>query len=128
MNDKLKPCPFCGGEAEIVRYCDGPVIRFFGSCKDCFATSGSRLAKEGAAENWNKRHYTKSVAMLPCKYCGSKKHWYTTVATGHEEMISCRGCGVEAEWGSSHVQAIRNWNALMQEGVENDDSKLEESS
>ena len=68
MSDELKPCPFCGGEAEIVvgmhHFSDAKVC-----CTECYAESGlfdesggygrgealekkNRLA---AASAWNKR-------------------------------------------------------------------------
>lgn len=69
--DKLKPCPFCGGEAELIR--DGcvygkydekldytPIIRMDikATCKsrcDVSQTKGFRKTKEQAISAWNKR-------------------------------------------------------------------------
>lgn len=60
---KLKPCPFCGGEAytEIVAAhnhifvdmpdCDGEAFVF---CNDCSAAVSGRNEQE-AAEAWNRR-------------------------------------------------------------------------
>ena len=53
MTDKLKPCPFCGGEAEMLNYspsewlvvcptCDGMVERW-------------RNTEKEAVEQWNRR-------------------------------------------------------------------------
>ena len=47
----LKPCPFCGGEAEIEQYS----AWHFASCKNCYSMSRCSPTKEGAAENWNRR-------------------------------------------------------------------------
>ena len=56
MDDtKLKPCPFCGGEAEIIRYCDGPIVYYYASCKECYSTSGCVVTKEDAVYVWNRR-------------------------------------------------------------------------
>lgn len=59
MEDKLKNCPFCGGEAELKQFCgNGLVIK----CKSC--TIGMRQKvlrysldwlKEVMIKNWNKR-------------------------------------------------------------------------
>ena len=52
---KLKPCPFCGGDAEIVdnsRYITGT---YFVCCLWCGARSDYDLGKENAAERWNGR-------------------------------------------------------------------------
>lgn len=49
---KLKPCPFCGGEGEVIitgnlsRYC---------ACKNCYAFGPSRETVEQAIDAWNKR-------------------------------------------------------------------------
>ena len=46
---KLKPCPFCGGEAHLMH--DGHWI----SCEGCQAESGYRPTRETAIEAWNRR-------------------------------------------------------------------------
>ena len=43
--DKLKKCPFCGGEAEI----------FWVICKECTAETKDFDTKEEAIEAWNRR-------------------------------------------------------------------------
>ena len=54
--EKLKPCPFCGGEAEIMEYSD----RFQCGCKDedCIAWVEEMpvyLTRSGAIKDWNNR-------------------------------------------------------------------------
>lgn len=51
MEQELKPCPFCGGDANIVSREEG--ITFI-TCKDCYAEMfGS--TKESAIKQWNTR-------------------------------------------------------------------------
>ncbi len=50
MTEKLKPCPFCGGKAEI----EGERI-FWVSCQECCAESNSFIELEEAIEAWNRR-------------------------------------------------------------------------
>jgi Lar family restriction alleviation protein len=50
--DKLKPCPFCGGEACV--YSDGWGVWFGVSCKCGHHTDEFRTEQE-AIEAWNKR-------------------------------------------------------------------------
>lgn len=52
--EKLKPCPFCGGEAEIVRDV-GSIWDV--SCKRCYASIGAyhSYSKEAAIYAWNRR-------------------------------------------------------------------------
>lgn len=57
MDINLKPCPFCGGEAEMLSDDEHVWVR----CKDCFvelypfAKNVNYCAKEKAAELWNTR-------------------------------------------------------------------------
>ena len=63
MTEKLKPCPFCGGEKLIID--DGPCEdgvpcnwgrkEFFVYCSTCGGASGCKFTKEEAAEAWNRR-------------------------------------------------------------------------
>lgn len=52
MNDELKPCPFCGGEA-IIDGCDDTL--WIVVCKECNASIGYKETKEEAIEAWNRR-------------------------------------------------------------------------
>lgn len=51
MNRKLKPCPFCGGEAYIEIICNGLVEVW---CKECSASVPAKY-KNKAVERWNRR-------------------------------------------------------------------------
>lgn len=53
MNE-LKPCPFCGGEAEFEIYEDD-ISLFNVVCKRCRAESAMFVEKEKATEAWNRR-------------------------------------------------------------------------
>ena len=54
MSEELKPCPFCGGEAEIVQVHKNVYVR----CRKCGALAGDVSFKEKVAiAAWNKRSY-----------------------------------------------------------------------
>lgn len=62
MNEpELKPCPFCGGMAEIMITSKNKIeIRRKGTaylvrCKICRASSGAEFDKDKAVERWNRR-------------------------------------------------------------------------
>lgn len=58
MNDiKLKPCPFCGGKAEVENHVCAVYVR----CKECHASTAAstamleRCALDDVVELWNRR-------------------------------------------------------------------------
>ena len=51
MTEILKPCPFCGGEAELSSGYDC----YFVSCSLCKAQTEWDMYKEKAIELWNRR-------------------------------------------------------------------------
>lgn len=52
MSDKLKPCPFCGGEA-IIDGCDETL--WITICKKCNASIGYKETECEAIDAWNSR-------------------------------------------------------------------------
>jgi len=57
MNEVLKPCPFCGGDAEKVNNWNGTCIIV---CKGCGVQTYHALVEREAVEAWNKRSEAKS--------------------------------------------------------------------
>lgn len=51
---KLKPCPFCGGEAKITQACVMQPL-FCVHCVDCDTSGGHYFTEEDAIEAWNTR-------------------------------------------------------------------------
>ena len=54
MTEELKPCPFCGGKAEI-SYFDSSCQCYDVECNDCGACLMGFEEREEAIETWNKR-------------------------------------------------------------------------
>lgn len=60
VNEELKPCPFCGGEAVRMNFLDNPPFpntigtRYFG-CRKCCVVSFTGMTEEEATEAWNTR-------------------------------------------------------------------------
>ena len=57
-NEELKPCPFCGGEADFAKvgYQDrDDIIEPYVFCKNCHTLSGWYKTKEEAKTAWNRR-------------------------------------------------------------------------
>lgn len=54
MPNELKPCPFCGGEANIDQG-NGIFKVFYVFCTKCKTRQANRLTREDAVEYWNGR-------------------------------------------------------------------------
>lgn len=52
---KLKPCPFCGGDAEMQQGKYQGLRTFYVSCLGCGARTDLEYAEEFAADLWNER-------------------------------------------------------------------------
>lgn len=52
---KLKPCPFCGSDAEMQRDKYRGLRTFYVRCWGCCAQTDLEYAEEFAAELWNER-------------------------------------------------------------------------
>ncbi len=54
--DELKPCPFCGGEAETIKsFLYGKVAGYTVSCKKCGCELKMYTSKQNAEKAWNRR-------------------------------------------------------------------------
>lgn len=51
MVDALKPCPFCGGKARLMRR----VAEYLVKCTGCGTTGKSKQIAEFAVKAWNRR-------------------------------------------------------------------------
>lgn len=62
---ELKPCPFCGGEAEITKWYEG----YFVECREqhCGGTIGAYKTEAEAIEAWN----TRAKGCSADRTCGS---------------------------------------------------------
>ena len=60
MQNKLKPCPFCGGKAYKKRNWDFDGNDIYGiHCENCNAQTEYRCSEQEAIEAWNRRVYEK---------------------------------------------------------------------
>jgi len=65
MIDNLKPCPCCGGNADIDYIDDGNSMGdFWIECSECEMTSANDRSQEEAIKIWNKRYGDKYTLNL----------------------------------------------------------------
>lgn len=66
VNEVLKQCPFCGGEAETTKWPEG----WFIECKEqrCGGTIGAYKTEQEAIEAWNTRAERTCTVQNPSKY------------------------------------------------------------
>lgn len=63
-DNQLKPCPFCGADAEL---CENKTHDFFVRCTDTGCHARTRNYHEnsvGAIDAWNERHYDRSLGKM----------------------------------------------------------------
>ena len=75
---ELKPCPFCGGEADTMHAAAGYV---YAICEDCGARSSSFGLENRAIEAWNTR------AERTCHILNHGSPWEFSVP-----LLQCDGC------------------------------------
>ncbi len=61
MTDKLKPCPFCGGEAYLT---PSGVIAYCSNTKECDATVNPQRGQREAIAAWNNRSPSPRIEAL----------------------------------------------------------------
>lgn len=99
----LKPCPFCGGEVEVVKIDDKWMI----DCATCerhhweAVIETKYMGREGLIEWWNTRPETKCAPAT--KMNGERDYgWYRCEECGTGApagSIYCKGCGrLIVEW------------------------------
>lgn len=103
MNDTLKPCPFCGGEAVILKADQYHVFpdTYYVSCTKCTAGVGPLDTEAEAIEAWNRRtertakvEEVEKPNVFKCSECGQYFHqtsWGSPVEY-------CSRCGAGLEW------------------------------
>ena len=85
--EELKPCPFCGGEAEIV---GDDYMEWIAECVECCASSMTYATEAEAVEAWNTRTPEQAIAAtLGGGECEVISHYYYDDYDLHEFELSC---------------------------------------
>ena len=93
MNEKLLPCPFCGGEAFTHIFGNEIAKGYYIACDECGANIKAFGYEAEAIEAWNRRaERTAKVMNDGINYCEN--------CEGYVEapMAYCPYCGCRLEW------------------------------
>ena len=86
--NELKPCPFCGGEAEITKWHEG----YFVECREqrCGGTIGAYKTEEEAIDAWNTRkERTCHVRQAYFHDCSDLDNLMEGIAFSPEDTVAC---------------------------------------
>ena len=111
MSDELKPCPFCGGEAEMR---EGSSTKPYIRCKRCGCRTGSSRYRGNLAKAWNARadatdeQFSLAVhdgrVWQVARTCGEYRGnvYETTDGTSDDIELWCEHCDIPLEDGWRH--------------------------
>lgn len=100
MTNELKPCPFCGGEAEYrcAKYVRTP-FKHSVVCLDCFASVPPKDSEHEAINAWNTRVertcHLERIPYEPGEYEGMRCSVCKTVDLEMGVGPYCPGCGAK---------------------------------
>lgn len=98
MAEELKPCPFCGGEAEL----RSANFYHWGECKQCDATGCDTVSPATACTAWNTRHpapteeQVEAAARAMMRFCGIDPNVFVALHGGYEHWLDDARAALEA--------------------------------
>ena len=114
MTDKIKNCPFCNGEAQLmideldISSTEGTVM-----CMSCYATSNSYNNADDAVRQWNRR-YTPSSVDTNSKRGGLGKS-IKCIDTGRvydSQRQACEDLGITPAALCNHLKGRTGYNTV----------------
>ena len=105
MENKLKPCPLCGGEAILYR---NIIIQVH--CKNCEFGTCICHSEEEAIERWNHRTIRSQknyLGISNCPLCGNEEILHTD--DGYYKHMFCTKCWASAKGYKTLYEAIDAW-------------------
>ena len=102
MTEKLKPCPFCGGDVETNT--SSVIEQIY--CPNCGATTVWSTFSV-SREHWNKRT-KKETRLKLCPICGNRAIIHK--AYDGTFCVQCPKCTLTSPYKSTKEEAIKAWN------------------
>ena len=101
MSEILRPCPFCGGKADV-KTTHPRLERIF--CSQCGANT---LWGYNSKKIWENRS-RKNSFLKPCPLCAGKPKLYE--AQNGFFCVQCQKCGITSNHCLQPKEAIKAWN------------------
>ena len=112
MQNKLLPCPFCGGEAKIVKYCGTKIISYV-ECTNCLAYMGNQRIMTSSLRG---KEYFESEEKLINAWNTRKP--MGDVASKVQQVIWDSCSGDEYKYASKEIEKIFD-EVYVEGGVDN---------
>ena len=107
MVDKLKDCPFCGCQAELIETEFEDELVYSVSCESCNSTTGASSDKGFVIELWNCRE----EKLLPCPNCGGQGLVSEVEIDGEKYLsVICEQCGLSTFACQDEAEVKAAWN------------------
>lgn len=126
MNNELKPCPFCGGKAKLLKFSspDKNMFIFTVQCTQCTKTIAHPFtAKKEAIKTWNSIKSRPKEELLVFKACPICNHAplvkHTKIDKDREiYMVSCPKCFDDTCFVGDALQVNALWNAYASNKIQ----------
>ena len=110
MENKLQPCPCCGGKAKGHKW--NFISNYYIKCEDCgFCTMLDCKSKEEAITRWNNRttkNEKNELDITNCPLCGNEKILRTD--DEYYKRMFCAKCWASTGKYKTLYEAIDAWN------------------
>ena len=101
---KLKPCPFCGGKAEMI----ARGVLYCVTCSKCDCKGDFLDTPAAAAKVWNRRaDLGGEPKLLPCPFCDAQA---VEVWGVDAYRVMCTKCYSKTEYHDTPQLAANTWN------------------
>ena len=117
---KLKPCPFCGGEAELL-IVPGRVASWLVKCKKGCCNQMPHVSDHDAIEEWNTRWDNKETKQKPWHWENDKYGNTLCSVCGGLAIVSMTGCLVDRHLAPYLSDYCPHCGSKMDKGVTQDD-------
>ena len=115
MENELKPCPNCGGQAKLHKRGN----KFYVECDgDCWTQTSKYSYQEDAIKEWNGLKRRKAEKeLLTCPFCGGNAVFVCTRPSDEVGFYRCENYCVEQCHTLTREEAFDEWNRRCSDGT-----------